>query len=216
MQLIYAAASPFARKVRVLAAETGLLDRIELLDTAVLPTTLNERVNALNPLGKIPVLLSDDGEALYDSRVICEYLEDQFPTPSLRAENPAKRALVRTINRINDLYILAPMFDLAPHVEMQSRDQAVVEQKFEELVLGLVRLNHFIEGPDYAVGNTLTLADCALVPTLYVMTRYLPSFDRADQLKKHPKISSYWERIQHNPRAVPIIDDLAAAMRDRL
>lgn len=75
MQLIYAAASPFARKVRVLAAETGLLERIELLDTAVLPTTLNERVNALNPLGKIPVLLTDDGEALYDSRVICEYLD---------------------------------------------------------------------------------------------------------------------------------------------
>ncbi len=75
MQLIYAAASPFARKVRVLAAETGLLERIELFDTAVLPTTLNERVNALNPLGKIPVLLSDDGQALYDSRVICEYLD---------------------------------------------------------------------------------------------------------------------------------------------
>nr|WP_100548384.1 MULTISPECIES: glutathione S-transferase [unclassified Pseudomonas] len=75
MQLIYAAASPFARKVRVLAAETGLLDRIELLDTAVLPTTLNERVNALNPLGKIPVLLTDADEVLYDSRVICEYLD---------------------------------------------------------------------------------------------------------------------------------------------
>lgn len=75
MQLIYAAASPFARKVRVLAHETGLLARLELLDTAVLPTTLNERVNALNPLGKIPVLLTDDDEALYDSRVICEYLD---------------------------------------------------------------------------------------------------------------------------------------------
>lgn len=75
MQLIYAAASPFARKVRVLAHEAGLLERIELLDTAVLPTTLNEQVNARNPLGKIPVLLTDDGEALYDSRVICEYLD---------------------------------------------------------------------------------------------------------------------------------------------
>jgi glutathione S-transferase len=75
MRLIYAAASPFARKVRVLAHEAGLLGRIELLDTAVLPTTLNEQVNARNPLGKIPVLLTDDGEALYDSRVICEYLD---------------------------------------------------------------------------------------------------------------------------------------------
>lgn len=95
MQLIYAAASPFARKVRVLAAETGLLARIELLDTAVLPTTLNERVNALNPLGKIPVLLTDDGQALYDSRVICEYLDTQHQGPKLLPEGAARWPVLR-------------------------------------------------------------------------------------------------------------------------
>ena len=91
MQLIHAAASPFARKVRVLASETGLLPRIELIDTAVLPITLNERVNALNPLGKIPVLLTDDGEALFDSRVICEYLDSLHDHPRLFPSEPAAR-----------------------------------------------------------------------------------------------------------------------------
>ena len=95
MQLIYAAASPFARKVRVLAAETGLLDRIELLDTAVLPTTLNERVNALNPLGKIPVLLTDDDEALYDSRVICEYLDTLHQGQKLLPSDAARWQVLR-------------------------------------------------------------------------------------------------------------------------
>lgn len=95
MQLIYAAASPFARKVRVLAAETGLLDRIELLDTAVLPTTLNERVNALNPLGKIPVLLTDDDEALYDSRVICEYLDSLHQGQKLLPSDTARWQVLR-------------------------------------------------------------------------------------------------------------------------
>lgn len=95
MQLIYAAASPFARKVRVLAAETGLLDRIELLDTAVLPTTLNERVNTLNPLGKIPVLLSDDDEVLYDSRVICEYLDTLHPGAKLLPSGAARWQVLR-------------------------------------------------------------------------------------------------------------------------
>jgi glutathione S-transferase len=95
MQLIYAAASPFARKVRVLAAETGLLDRIELLDTAVLPTTLNERVNALNPLGKIPVLLTDDDEALYDSRVICEYLDSLHQGQKLLRSDAARWQVLR-------------------------------------------------------------------------------------------------------------------------
>lgn len=95
MQLIYAAASPFARKVRVLAAETGLLDRIELLDTAVLPTTLNERVNALNPLGKIPVLLTDDDEVLYDSRVICEYLDTLHAGAKLLPSGAARWQVLR-------------------------------------------------------------------------------------------------------------------------
>ncbi|MGE8361174.1 glutathione S-transferase N-terminal domain-containing protein [Pseudomonas sp.] len=75
MKLIYAAASPYARKVRVMASEVGLLDSIELVATAVLPTTENDLVNPLNPLAKIPVLLTASGEALYDSRVICEYLD---------------------------------------------------------------------------------------------------------------------------------------------
>lgn len=91
MQLIYAAASPFARKVRVLACETGLLPRLDLIETAVLPVTLNERVNALNPLGKIPVLLTDDNEALYDSRVICEYLDSQHDQDPLCPTDPASR-----------------------------------------------------------------------------------------------------------------------------
>lgn len=91
MQLIHAPASPFARKVRVLASETGLLSRLELLDTSVLPVTLNERVNAVNPLGKVPVLLTDDGEALFDSRVICEYLDSLHDQPRLYPTDPAKR-----------------------------------------------------------------------------------------------------------------------------
>lgn len=91
MQLIYAPASPFARKVRVLASETGQLARLEPIETAVLPVSLNERVNTLNPLGKIPVLMLDDGESLYDSRVICEYLDSLHDRPKLFPVDSAKR-----------------------------------------------------------------------------------------------------------------------------
>lgn len=91
MQLIYAPASPFARKVRVLASETGLSHRLELIETSVLPVAVNEKVNLLNPLGKIPVLLTEDGEALYDSRVICEYLDSLHDRPRMFPDNPAIR-----------------------------------------------------------------------------------------------------------------------------
>ncbi len=91
MQLIYAPASPFARKVRVLASETGLLARLELIETAVAPVTLYQQVNAQNPLGKIPVLMLDGGEALYDSRVICEYLDSLHDQARLFPADPGKR-----------------------------------------------------------------------------------------------------------------------------
>ena len=68
-------ASPFGRKVKVLAHEAGLIGRLELLDQATTPVSPSEAVVRDNPLGKIPCLVTDDGEALYDSRVICEYLD---------------------------------------------------------------------------------------------------------------------------------------------
>ena len=69
------AASPFARKVRVVARETGLIARIEEIETAVSPVAPNADLAAANPLVKIPTLILDDGTTLYDSRVICEYLD---------------------------------------------------------------------------------------------------------------------------------------------
>ncbi|MGI9449498.1 MAG: glutathione S-transferase N-terminal domain-containing protein, partial [Geminicoccaceae bacterium] len=77
MKLHFAIASPYVRKVRVVAMELGLDDRIELLNRAMTPVSEEEELNADNPLGKIPCLITDGGQALYDSRVICEYLDSQ-------------------------------------------------------------------------------------------------------------------------------------------
>ena len=74
MKLYYAPASPFVRKCLVVAAELGLRDRIELVPAAAHPVNRDKNVVAHNPLGKIPTLITDDGSVLYDSRVICEYL----------------------------------------------------------------------------------------------------------------------------------------------
>lgn len=72
MQLLYSSMSPFARKVRVVAFELGLADRLELVTAS--PYT-EESVRAINPLSKVPALAREDGPPLYDSPVICEYLE---------------------------------------------------------------------------------------------------------------------------------------------
>lgn len=75
MKLIYAAASPFARKAMVVAHEVGLGESVEIVIDSVHPVDRNDGIRARNPLGQIPTLLLDDGSSLYDSRVICEYLD---------------------------------------------------------------------------------------------------------------------------------------------
>jgi len=75
MKLLYQTHSPYARKVLVAAHELGLQHRIEVIHHDTSPTRRNGEVFALNPLGKVPVLIVDDGLALFDSNVICEYLD---------------------------------------------------------------------------------------------------------------------------------------------
>jgi len=79
--------SPYVRKVRVLLLETGLDAQVEHVITAVTPTSPNAALNMDNPLGKVPALQIEAGMALYDSPVICEYLDSlhggakMFPSP---------------------------------------------------------------------------------------------------------------------------------------
>jgi len=75
MKLRFNAGSPFVRKVMLVAHELGLVDKIELLDTTVTPVSVNATLAGENPLMKVPTLITDDGEALFDSPVICEYLD---------------------------------------------------------------------------------------------------------------------------------------------
>lgn len=77
MKLRYSPTSPYVRKVMVVALETGLAERIERIATTVAPTKPNEEVARENPLVKVPALTTDDGLVLYDSPVICEYLDTQ-------------------------------------------------------------------------------------------------------------------------------------------
>jgi glutathione S-transferase len=76
MRLYHSPASPFVRKVVVVLHETGLVGQVELVAAVGTPLAPGTLPVALNPLGKIPALERSDGPALYDSRVICRYLDD--------------------------------------------------------------------------------------------------------------------------------------------
>lgn len=94
MQLFYAPASPFVRKVLVMASEIGIEPRIERIP--VNPWQSDTALTATNPLGKIPALITDDGTMLYDSVVICDYLDTLHNGPRMiPAEGMARWQVLR-------------------------------------------------------------------------------------------------------------------------
>ena len=78
MRLIYSPASPFVRKVVVLMYEAGLSDKVTLNPVATTALNTADDARAANPLGKIPALVRDGDSTIFDSRVICRYLDDFF------------------------------------------------------------------------------------------------------------------------------------------
>jgi glutathione S-transferase len=91
MKLFWSSRSPFVRKVMVAAHEMGVAARINTQRVVVGANNPNPEVMAVNPLNKIPTLILDDGTALYDSRVICEFLDGQHEGPKLFPTDPAAR-----------------------------------------------------------------------------------------------------------------------------
>jgi glutathione S-transferase len=73
LQLFYSPNSPYARKARIIIHELGLAPRVEEM---LVSLPADAKLRAVNPLGKIPALVLDDGSVIYDSPVICEYLDD--------------------------------------------------------------------------------------------------------------------------------------------
>ena len=77
MKIFYSALSPFARKCMLVAEELNLSDKIEKLASAANPVNRDQNILKHNPLAQVPTFFTDDGEVLFDSKVICEYLNEQ-------------------------------------------------------------------------------------------------------------------------------------------
>jgi glutathione S-transferase len=98
MKLVTSLTSPFARKVRIVLAEKNIACEM-VVD---IPWNAGTTVPQFNPLGKVPVLLRDDGSTLFDSRVIVEYLEQQKPWPMLIPVDEAHMIAVKRWEALAD------------------------------------------------------------------------------------------------------------------
>ena len=94
MKLAFSPTSPYVRKVLVCAHELGLIDQIENEAVTVLPTLKNDEYATQNPLGKVPALTLNSGEVIYDSGVICEYLDSLSESVSLIPQDQSRWAVL--------------------------------------------------------------------------------------------------------------------------
>ncbi|RMH48181.1 MAG: glutathione S-transferase [Alphaproteobacteria bacterium] len=165
MQLLSAPASPFARKARVVVIEAGLEDAVEIVDVTATPIgEPDPRLLTANPVGKIPTLVRHDGPALYDSRVICRYL-DAVAGTKLYPEDAIWDTLTleATADAIMDAAVLMTYerrFRAEPNADWLAGQWAKIERALSALE---ARWMSHLEGPDMigqiAVGCALAYLD---------------------------------------------------------
>ncbi len=104
MKLFYSPTSPYVRKVMVLAIEKGLDSKIEKMPTSASPIAREAGLTSKNPLGKVPCLITDDGMALFDSSVICSYV-DSLKAPHLIPGDTKAKYATLTLESLADGFL---------------------------------------------------------------------------------------------------------------
>jgi len=149
MKLLSNALSPYGRKVNLTIAVKGLGSQIEMVSVDTNPGT-NVEINSANPLGKIPALVLDDKTPIFDSNVICEYLDSLKPAPVLLPNSGPERWKTMVLGSLAD-----GILDAAVLLVYEKRQQAKIDRALEQLEKSPPAWSG---GPDY---GHLTLA-CAL------------------------------------------------------
>ena len=180
MKLIGSLTSPYVRKVRVVMAEKKLDFQLVLEDV----WGTDELLKA-NPLGKVPCLVMEGGEAVFDSRVIVEYLDTLSPVGKLIPPAGRERIEVRTwealADGILDASILARLEQTWGGRSAAQRSQVWVDRQMSRVHAALVAMNKGVGDKSWCMGNAFTLADVAVGCAVGYLDFRFPAIDwRAD------------------------------------
>lgn len=193
MKLIGSLTSPYVRKVRVVMAEK----RIEYEFEVANPWTAQSKVPGLNPLGKVPVLIMDDGTGLYDSRVIAEFLDTVTPVSRLIPEGNRPRIMVKRWEALADGVCdaaAATFLEQKRTGQQQSPDWIVRQQT--KVKTGLEAIAGELGDKAWCNGEHYSLADIAIGCALFYLDLRFPDIGwrsaypnvakLADKLAKRP------------------------------
>ena len=204
--------SPYSAKIRMQLYAKGIAD-IPFERPPGFPTAEWRKVSAL---GRIPVLELAPGDVIPESSVIAEYLEEIHPAPRLLGATPRESATVRALAQLSDAYLLDNMFKLSGQTRASTRSEAVRDLLAAQVVRGVGALEAMIDGAGgFACLGRITLADCALVPALFMIENVLPATDVADPIPDSPKVAAYWAAIRAEPSAARIVDEMTRGLAER-
>ncbi len=210
MKLYSVPLSPFAARVRLSIYRKGL--NIEIVPPPE-SGIKSAAYLALNPMGQIPLLLLDSGAAIPESATILEYLEDVFPTPSLRPIDPLALAHARLFLRLPDFHLRPSIFTLRGMRDPANRNDEVVKTQFEAIDRGLSYLDRYLSGDIWAVGDRPSIADCALVPILNVVNVLISNFGQPDLIGKYQKLDTYWQAAKTDEINTKVIAEQLTALQ---
>lgn len=189
MKLFASLTSPYARKIRILLAEKSL--PFELVVDS--PWEANTRIPSLNPLGKVPALLTDDGEVLFDSPVIAGYLETLAGEVRLLPADPLERVRVRQIEALADGVLDAAVAALLESRRPDGqRSEAEIDRQLEKVDRSLAELERRASGRQWLHGDAMSLADISVGTALgYLDLR----FGHRHWREGHPALKALADRL---------------------
>jgi glutathione S-transferase len=201
MKLIGALTSPYVRKVRIVLAEKKLDYQLVLEDVWT-----SDAIIASNPLGKVPCLIMEGSEAVFDSRVIVEYVDNLSPVQKLIPANGRERAEVRTwealADGVLDAAILARLERTWPGRAEGQRSEAWVQRQMAKIDAALNAMAKGLGDKPYCTGIHLSLADIAVGCALgYLDFR----FAHIDWRTRHPNLARLAEKLAQRPSFIETI-----------
>jgi glutathione S-transferase len=189
MKLIGSKTSPYVRKVRVILAEKGL--PFEFVEDNV--WSAETKMSQFNPLVKVPALLLDDGRPVYDSVVICEYLDALPGGPKFIPSDPRERALVRTEEALGDgICDAGILMRLEKQRDAARQDPGWIARQHSKVESGIAAASRAVA--THPAGN-FTLGDIALACALLWVDFRMPEMG----WRKDAALKSWIERIESRP-----------------
>ena len=212
MKLYGALASPYVARVALAARYKGIDLPLEMpADGLKSPAYL-----ARNPFGKMPTL-EQDGHCVIESQVICEYLDDIHPSPSVVPGNPLARARARTLARAVDLYVSPEGSALFRQMDPSSRDETSVATAKEKLVAALGRIDGLMSSTGPWAAGEFSVADCTLLPYIVLMQKTIvPVFGVPDPTQALARTGAWWVHVERDPLTAAFTAEYGAAVDDFL